>query len=322
MIEIVQTAEQTAYHTLFLPESTGREAFSTLAGLATHTEVLGLGTGVVTIVARPVPTTVMAAATVDQISAGRLVLGLGTGPAEPGALDRLRAFVNLARAALAGDPIETPEGTRFRLAIDPPSGPIPIWLAALNPRAMRLAGEIADGALLNWCSPERVAFARERIREGAEASGRDPAAVTVGVYVRACVGQEPEPTLAALRAAAGQYASYPAYRRQFEAMGLRDESRRAAEAFAVADIRRVPEELVRAVCILGDSPQAVAALTAYREAGADLPIVYPVPLRDPRSSILGTLFAFAPHPAVEPWDATGRGPSRSPLPPSPPTTTG
>jgi len=322
MVEIVQTAEQTGYKALFLPESTGREAFSTLAALARHTEVLRLGTGVVTIVARPLPTTVMAAATVDQISGGRLVLGLGTGPTGPGALGRLRTFVDLARGALAGEPIEMPDGTRFTLAIDPPSTPIPIWLAALNPKAMRLAGEIADGVLLNWCSPERVAFARERVHEGAEAAGRDPAAVTVGVYVRACVGQEPEPTLAALRAAAGQYASHPAYRRQFEAMGLGDESRRAAEAFAAADIDRVPEELVRAVCVLGDTPQAIAVLKAYREAGADLPVVYPVPLRDPRSSILGTLFALAPHPAVEPWDATGRGPSLNPFGSSPPTTTG
>jgi hypothetical protein len=53
------------------------------------------------------------------------------------------------------------------------------------------------------------------------------------------------------------------------------------------------------VCVLGDAPKALAGLDAFREAGADLPIVYPVPIRDTLSSVLGTLFALAPHPAVE-----------------------
>ncbi len=170
LVEIVQTAEQTGYEALFVPESSGREAFSTLAGLAGHTDEILLGTGIVTIVARRASTTAMAAATVHEITGGRLVLGVGTGPVSPGALDRLREFVGLLRPALAGEEIKTPEGARFRLSI-PGHEPIPIWVAALNPRAMRLGGEVADGVLLNWCPPEQVAFARERIRVGAGRRG-------------------------------------------------------------------------------------------------------------------------------------------------------
>jgi alkanesulfonate monooxygenase SsuD/methylene tetrahydromethanopterin reductase-like flavin-dependent oxidoreductase (luciferase family) len=193
LVEIAETAETTGYEALFLPESSGREVFSTHAGLAAHTQALGLGTGIVTIAARSVATTIMAAATVDQISGGRLILGLGTGPIGPGALDRLRKYVAVTREGLSGDPVRTPDGRLFTLAMPPPSRPVPIWIAALGPRAMRLAGEIADGVILNWCPPERVAFARERIREGAKAAGRDPGSITVAVYVRACVGQEPGP---------------------------------------------------------------------------------------------------------------------------------
>ncbi|HEX9694651.1 MAG TPA: LLM class flavin-dependent oxidoreductase [Actinomycetota bacterium] len=298
LVEIVQTAEQAGYEALFLPESSGREAFSTLAGLSGHTDALLLGTGIVTIVARRPSTTAMAAATLHEISGGRLVLGLGTGPVGLGALDRLREWVTLLRPALAGEEVETSGGGRFRLSLHPGHGPVPIWVAALNPRAMRLGGEVADGVLLNWCPPERVAFARERIREGAEATGRDPASVTVAVYVRACVGQEPGAAMAALAAMAAQYASYPAYRRQFEAVGLGEQARAAAEALAAGRPDRVPEELVRRVCLMGEAPEAQAGLRAYDEAGADLPVVYPVATRDALSSILGTLFALAPHTEV------------------------
>jgi alkanesulfonate monooxygenase SsuD/methylene tetrahydromethanopterin reductase-like flavin-dependent oxidoreductase (luciferase family) len=297
-VEIVQTAEQTGYEALFVPESSGREAFSTLAGLSGHTEALRLGTGIVTIVARGLSTTAMAAATVHEISGGRLVLGLGTGPVGPGVLDRLREYVTLLRSALAGEEVETMEGHRFRLAFHP-DRPVAIWIAALNPKAMRLAGEVADGVLLNWCPPERVAFARERIREGAEAAGRDPASVTLAVYVRACVGQEPGAAMAALAAMVAQYASYPAYRSQFEAVGLGEHARAAAEALAAARLDRVPEELVRRVCLMGEASEARAGLRAYADAGADLPVVYPVATRDALSSILGTVFALAPHPEVE-----------------------
>jgi alkanesulfonate monooxygenase SsuD/methylene tetrahydromethanopterin reductase-like flavin-dependent oxidoreductase (luciferase family) len=298
LVEIVQTAEQAGYDGLFVPESSGREAFSTLAGLSRHTEALLLGTGIVTIVARRLSTTAMAAATLHEISGGRLILGLGTGPVDPGALVRLREFVTLLRSTLAGEEVETPEGGRFRLSFHPGHRPVPIWVAALNPRAMRLGGEVADGVLLNWCPPERVAFARERIREGAEAAGRDPASVTLAVYVRACVGQEPGPAMAALGAVAAQYASYPAYRRQFDAVGLGEEARAAAEALDAGRPDRVPEELVRRVCLMGEAPEARAGLQAYEDAGADLPVVYPVATRDALSSILGTLFALASHTEV------------------------
>jgi len=298
LVQIVQTAEQTGYEALFVPESSGREAFSTLAGLSGHTEALRLGTGIVTIVARRPSTTAMAAATVHEISGGRLILGLGTGPVGPGALDRLRGFVTLVRSALEGEEVQTPEGGRFQLAFHPKE-PVPIWIAALNHKAMRLAGEVADGVLLNWCPPERVAFARERIREGASAAGRDPGSVTLAVYVRACVGQEPRAAMAALAAMAAQYASYPAYRRQFEAVGLGEKARAAAEALAAGKPDRVPEELVRRVCLMGEASEALAGLRAYLDAGADLPVVYPVATRDALSSILGTVFALAPHPAVE-----------------------
>jgi 5,10-methylenetetrahydromethanopterin reductase len=298
--ELATTAEETGYAGLFLPEIAGREAFSTLAALAGTTTSIALGTGVVTMVSRRPLISAMAAATVDERSGGRLVLGLGTGPPGRGALDRLRTFVQSMRALLAGEVVESPEGA-MRLSM-PPRGAreVPIWIAALGPGAMRLAGEVADGVILNWTTPERVAFARDRVREGAEDAGRDPSSVAVAVYIRACVGSDDEGAMAALRRAAGDYARIPSYARAFAQAGLGDDASVAASAAAAGSPEGVPSSLVRAVCLLGDPEAAASRLRAYRDAGANLPVVYPVPSLDPLSSVMGTMLALAPDPALQP----------------------
>ncbi len=301
LAELVATAEETGFAALFLPEITGREAFATLSAVAGETTSLELGTGIVTIVARRPMTTAMAAATVDERSGGRMVLGLGSGPSGPGALERLGDYARTVRALLDGREVRSDSGRPMHLSLPPPPGRrVPIWVAALGPRAMRLAGELGDGVLLNWCPPERVAFARERVREGAEAAGRDPGSITVAVYIRACVGQDEEEAMSALRRAAAEYASIPAYRRQFEAVGLGAEANAAAEAHGGGRLDDVSDALVRAVALVGSASEAKARLEAYRQAGAELPIVYPVPCLDPRSSVLGTIFATAPHPVLAP----------------------
>ena len=111
--------------------------------------------------------------------------------------------------------------------------------------------------ILNWCTPDRVAEARDAIRGAAGEAGRDPDSVTIAVYVRASFSGRADE---GLLAAAGQYASYPAYARQFEAMGVEPS----------------PEAVVNAVCLRGDPDRARERLDAYRQAGADLPVVYPV----------------------------------------------
>jgi alkanesulfonate monooxygenase SsuD/methylene tetrahydromethanopterin reductase-like flavin-dependent oxidoreductase (luciferase family) len=307
-VEVVETAEEMGYTAVFVPEISAREAFSTLTGFATVTSRILLGTGVVTMQSRSPAITAMAAATVQQLSGGRHVLGLGTGTsgAGPGQgpdrpLHRLRAYVDVVRRSLSGRPIEHDElfgtaGFVLALDVDPP----PIWLAALGDRAIAMAGEIADGVLLNWCTPDRVARARDIVRESAEGTGRNPERVTLTVYVRACLGVEESVALPALQEATALYASLPAYRAQFEAMGFGAEAEAAARALESGRPEQVPVDLVRDVAVMGTREEALARFDAYRRAGADLVLCYPVPARDPLSSILGTVMAAAPTPALEP----------------------
>jgi alkanesulfonate monooxygenase SsuD/methylene tetrahydromethanopterin reductase-like flavin-dependent oxidoreductase (luciferase family) len=242
---------------------------------------------------RSLPLTAMAAATVQERSGGRALLGLGTGPAATGALDELGRAVGWLRRALAGERVET-EGGPWALSLRP--GPsVPIWISALGPKAVRLAGAVADGVLLNWCTPARVEEARRAVRGAAEQAGRDPADVTVAAYVRSSPGPEGRE---ALRRAAAEYASYPAYARQFRAMGLGDEAAAAAAAHRASMPEDVPDALLRAVCLPEDPHEARGRLRAYREAGADLPVVYPIALDGTApASLRATLETLAPAPA-------------------------
>jgi 5,10-methylenetetrahydromethanopterin reductase len=296
LLQVVETAEETGYEIVLVPEIRGREAFATLAGFAAATARIRLGPGVLPITSRPPTLSAMGAATVHEASGGRFVLGLGSGRAQSGAVELVREYVGQVRTALRGEVVTAsgPFPVRgFRLGMEPPAVPVPVWLAALGPRMVGLAGEVGDGVLLNWCTPERVAKAREEVARGAERAGRDPAGLTVGVYVRACLGHEEPHALEALGPAAAEYARLPNYARQLEAMGLGE----PAEAAAAGDPRE-GEALARALCVWGDRDDALSRLQEWRDAGADLVVVYPVPALEPLSSILGTVLTAAPRPAI------------------------
>jgi alkanesulfonate monooxygenase SsuD/methylene tetrahydromethanopterin reductase-like flavin-dependent oxidoreductase (luciferase family) len=247
---IAREGEALGYTAVFLPETGARDTLATLMGLAGETDRLLLGTGVIPMAARTPKLAAMAAATVQERSGGRHILGVGTGGAVPGALGRLEDYVKEIRDLVGG----SAPGAALNLSLP---APVPVWIAALGPKAVRLAGQIADGVILNWCTPDRVAEARDAIRVAAGEAGRDPDTVTIAVYVRASFSGRADE---ALLAAASEYSSYPSYARQFEAMGVEPS----------------PQAVVDAVCLRGDPDRARERLDAYRQAGADLPVVYPV----------------------------------------------
>jgi alkanesulfonate monooxygenase SsuD/methylene tetrahydromethanopterin reductase-like flavin-dependent oxidoreductase (luciferase family) len=269
------TVEDAAFEALFLPEVGARDTLATLAALAAETTRLRLATGVVPLPSRSPGLLAAAAATVQERSGGRLILGLGTGPSTPGALERLRATVVALRTAFDGGEGFV-DGTPVRSPLVLPGRP-DIWIAALGPHATRLAGEVADGVLLNWCTPDRVATAAAQVADGAAAARRAAADVTVAVYVRAALAPG---SVDGARAMAREYGSYPAYARQFAVMGLDP----------------TDTEAVMAAVMLTDRTSAAERIAAYRDAGADLPVIYPVlpPGRPSPDAARETIEAVAP----------------------------
>jgi probable F420-dependent oxidoreductase len=256
-------AEETGYRSVWVPDHGVWDPFSILAAFAQRTSRIGLAPGVVTMTSREPAATAAAARTLAEVSGGRAILGVGSGAERR--IERVRSYVQDLR-----DRVEDRE--------------IPVYLAALGPRMVEAAVGAADGVLLNWCPPERVRRAREELARTPWPFVNVPRPeVRIVVYVRTCLGHDEDHALAALREAAAMYTRIPAYRRQFEADGLG------------TDLDR----LVRAVCVWGDRDRALARLDAWRQAGADQVVVYPVPAQEPASSLVGTIMAAAPDPAVE-----------------------
>jgi 5,10-methylenetetrahydromethanopterin reductase len=262
LAQAVVLAEETGYRSVWVPDHGVWEPFTLLSSLAERTSRLGLAPGVVTITSREPAAMATAATTLAEVSNGRAILGVGSGPERR--IERVAAYLDEVRDRLG-------------------SARVPIYLAALGPRMVELAGRAADGVLLNWSTPERVARARQELGRGAGVEGRDPSSVPIAVYVRACLGHDERHALAALREAAAMYAGIPAYRRQLDTDGLGTD----------------PDRLVRALCVWGDRDRALARLAEWGEAGADLVVVYPVTAQEPASSLAGTIMAAAPDPAVE-----------------------
>jgi alkanesulfonate monooxygenase SsuD/methylene tetrahydromethanopterin reductase-like flavin-dependent oxidoreductase (luciferase family) len=256
-------AEELGYEAIFSPEIGGWEAFTLLSAIATGTERIGLVSGVIPLSARDAHRMAMGAASLQEISGGRFTLGVGS----RWSIERTRVALTELRAMIA-------QGRETDWAGDP--HPVPLYLAALGPRMTELAGEAADGVILNWCTPERVAAAREAIasRKG----------FTIAVYVRACLSHVDAHADEALSIAASRYAGMEPYRRQFEAMGV-----------DASD----PESVVARTCVRGERAEVLGRLADYAAAGADMVVVYPVAAGEAVSSLTGTLMAAAPGVGLE-----------------------
>ncbi|MFF7260836.1 LLM class flavin-dependent oxidoreductase [Streptomyces sp. NPDC008159] len=190
---LAQLAEELGYSAVWVSEAYGSDAVTVLSWIAARTTRIDVGTAVLQIPARSPAMTAMTAATLDTLSEGRVRLGLGiSGPqvsegwhgvrfAAP--LGRTREYVDLVRRALRREPLAY-EGAHFTLplpdgpgkalslTIRPPREHIPVYLAALGPKNLELAGEIADGWLPVFFSPAHAGKQLQALRAGLARSGR------------------------------------------------------------------------------------------------------------------------------------------------------
>jgi F420-dependent oxidoreductase-like protein len=296
-------AERLGFDSVWVAESSATDSAAILTWLASHTTRIRLGAGIMHIAARSAAMTAMSATTVDRLSGGRMVLGLGvSGPAVSEGwhgvrfapqLQRTREYIAVVRAALSGAPVrfrgETIElpmpdgpGVPMRLAIAPVQERLPIYLAAIGPRNVALAGEVADGLLPVYFSPEHARHFWEPLQEGAARAGRSldayPVCPTTQVLIRddaASARDELRPLMARFIGGAGTF-----YNRLISRYGFVAVAEQVRELFLAGRVheadRAVPDELVDHVSIAGPPDHARERVRAMRDAGVDTLIVSPM----------------------------------------------
>ena len=325
---VSQEAAKLGYTSIWTPETTGMDSFQVCAHRWRATcDIVdgGLATGIAVspVMYRTPMAFAMSGGTMSQLTGGRFIMGIGTGGAyrpkarqamgmpKFSALGLMRDYLSTVRNLVAGEQVNY-EGEAVtlkggRLAIRP-APETPTYLGALGPEMLRLAGEMADGACLNWCDASQISWSRERIAEGAARTGRDPAAIEVAEYIRVCVDEDEDKARLAYAYSTMGYAlgaqvptereKQLGYRGHFERMGFTEElakldnmRRDGASRDAVAEA--FDPELLKQVGYFGRAEGAASALRDLSQ-GLDYSIVRVVASRPGVEAVLETLRACQP----------------------------
>lgn len=312
LVGLVRAADAAGIDTAIVAESRGRDAFVLLGHLAAATSGIRLATGIVNVYSRTPASIAMAAATLDELSGGRAILGLGVstpaviadwhGVPMDRPLRRLRETTQAVRAIVRRDPAGW-RGELVRavpgmtLAFRPPREAIPIYHATLGPAAVRLTAELADGWLPTLLTPATLQRETAEIKERRRAAGRTEE-FTVAALVPALVGDDVDAAGLLKRYLATQIGvAGPLYHGIIARQGyaaaadqIRSEwvaGRREAAASAV------PEDLVDALALYGSTARCRAKLEEYAASGVDIVVLAP-PAAAGHDASVRTIQALAP----------------------------
>lgn len=283
-----QLAEHFGYDALWVTERYfHEETFSMLGFLAASTERIRLGVGVVNPYTRPPGLIAMGAATLDRLSEGRIALGLGRSEREviQGALgipygrsqEQLHEAVVTTRCLLEGESVGA-----IHLAFDPQQKRLPIYVAAIGQRALRLAGKIADGVVLNaYVPPAYVRWAIGEIHDGARDAGRDPDAVRIACMLVVRLTERPEEFRPQLRKRLASLLAEAHVGEVLLEQGGFDTSILSLlrERMSISDLDGAAElingDLVDAFMLLGSAEHCRERIEEYRAVGVDEPLLLP-----------------------------------------------
>jgi F420-dependent oxidoreductase-like protein len=297
-LEIVQEAERLGYDSVWTSEAYGSDAATILGWLAAGTQRIGLGSAIFQMPARTPAMTAMTAATLDQLSDGRMRLGIGSsgpqvaegwhGQSFAKQLQRTREYVAVVRMALArervqfsGETLQLPlpdgPGKALKLTIAPVQERIPIYLAAIGPKNVALAGEIADGWLPFLFAPEHVAEFRPRLEEGAQRAGRSLDGFDIAPSVMVQISDDRDAARDAMRPILALYVGGMGsrernfYNQLVQRYGFEDAAREVQDLYLEGKrdeaAAALPAELIDTVTLCGPPDVVRERLAVYREAG-------------------------------------------------------
>ncbi len=297
-LALAREADRLGYAVVWAAEAYGSDSPSMLAWIAGQTQRIDLGAAVMQIPARSPAMTAMTAATIDALSGGRFRLGLGvSGPqvsegwhgvrfAKP--LARTREYVDIVKLAVArkpvaydGDhytlPLPDGAGKALRLGFHPPREHIPIYLAAVGPKNLELAGEIADGWLAIFFAPDAAGEYLQHVERGRSKSGNGLTGFDVAPTVPVVVGDDLAAAADVLRPYTALYVGGMGSREQnfynqlAVRMGYADAAAKVQDLYLDRKIRdaaaAVPQDFIERTSIIGNKIQIKERLRQYAAAG-------------------------------------------------------
>ena len=311
-LKIVREAEKLGYDSVWAAEAYGSDTATVLGWLAGQTERIRLGSGIFQMPGRSAAMTAMTAATIDQLSNGRMILGIGSsgpqvaegwhGQRFARQLQRTRDYVAVLRMALArervefhGETLELPlpdgPGKALKLTISPVQERIPIYIAAIGPKNTALAGEIADGWIPTLFSPEHVSELRPLLEEGAARSGKSLEGFDIAPTVNVFVTDDLQAGRSAMRPFIALYVGGMGsreqnfYNRVVSRYGFEKEAKTIQDLYLEGKrdeaMAAIPDELIDTVSLCGPGDVVRERLAVYREAGVGTLGVTPVAFTAP-----------------------------------------
>lgn len=285
-VDLARRAEHAGYESFWVAEVTGIEAFSVLGAVSGSAPTIGLGTGVLPLQVRTPSLLAMAAASLQVLAPDRNVL-IGVGISSPvvtqwhgvpypsSPLAQVREFLAVLRECLSGSPVtfagDFYELRKFRLGVDLAERRPKIILGALGEHMLRLGGQEADGVLLNYLPASHVPWCVEKVRQGGDA--------TIYANIHVGVGDR---DLAAPQARYDlfSYCVVDAYARAFTQAGFGDAVQAIRAAHTAGDrdaaLASVPDEMIDAIDIVGSCDLIAQAVSSYRSAGVQVPVIFPL----------------------------------------------
>ena len=296
-LDRVALADRLGYDAAYTTHIAARDSLTVLMAYAAASERIRLGTGVVPIFSRTPATMAQTAATIDEYSGGRMVLGLGVshkvtvenwhGAKIDKPVTQMREYVGAVRAILRGE--APPESERFPTAFRfmgyEARAELPIYVAALSPNMLRLTGEIADGVMLWLCAPDYIRdTVIPSVREGLEKAGRSADGFDVVAAVPTALTDEPDAARATFRQDLIPYASLPFYRAMLEGSGFGEEIAAFDAGMAAGDMEKakagLSDRMLDALAGIGSKEDVQSAVRRYQDAGVTSPGIGGIPGTD------------------------------------------
>lgn len=305
-------SEDAGCNAFFISERTADAVTLSQLALAATTTIR-VGTAVANAGVRHPALTAMTAATLAEAYGGRFTLGLGIAnrhlnqtvlgvPAPASELSYMREYVGVLRSVL-GRSGGRVTGAAFQvgpLALDRvPNAEVPILLAGLLPRMLQLAAEVADGVILNLTTVSRLATVEENLAIGAARGGRDRGEVSVSCMLPTCLSDDTEAARRAATDVVVGYAQHPAARQLFRDSGFGPEMDAICASLAEGDRDRAAGlaggDLVDAFVLHGTEADCLHRIDAYRAAGVNLPILFPMPVHGDWDGAINRAIQLATH---------------------------